>query len=88
MSDKRGNERLGIRLEVEVECDNDKSSMHTRDISNTGVFLECGPENLPPVGTILLIRIKQALGDGDAPTVRAQVVRVDSQGVALKFLDN
>lgn len=88
MSDNRGDQRLGIRLEVEVQCDNDKSSMHTRDISNSGVFLECGPENIPPVGAILIIRIKHALGDGEAPTVRAQVVRVDSQGVALKFLDN
>ena len=87
MSDKRNAERLGIRLEVEVERDQDKSSMHSRDISNTGIFLECTPENLPPVGSILIIRIKQALGDGEAPSVRAQVVRIDGQGVGLKFLD-
>lgn len=87
MSENRGEQRLGIRLEVEVECDQDKSSMHTRDISNTGIFLECNAENMPPVGSILTIRIKQALGDGEAPAVRAQVVRVDGGGVALKFLD-
>ncbi len=87
MSDKRCDHRLGIRLEVEVQTGTDKSSLHTRDISNTGIFLECSPEGLPPVGSILIIRIKQALGDGEAPAVRAQVVRVDAQGVALKFLD-
>lgn len=87
MSDKRGDHRLGIRLEVEVQDGTDKSSLHTRDISNTGIFLECSPAGLPPVGSILIIRIKQTLGDGEAPAVRAQVVRVDGEGVALKFLD-
>lgn len=90
MADKRNSERLGIRLEVEVEpgTNGDKSSLHTRDISNSGVFLECCDGKLPEVGSIVVIRIKQALGEGEAPAVKAEVVRIDKDGIALKFLDS
>ncbi|MBI3561053.1 MAG: PilZ domain-containing protein [Gammaproteobacteria bacterium] len=88
MSDeRRTDQRLGIRLEVEVETETDRASLHTRDISSTGVFLVGDPPRLPTVGSILIIRVKQSLGDGEAPVVRAEVVRVDNEGIALKFLD-
>jgi hypothetical protein len=39
------------------------------------------------VGSIIYLRLKQALQDGEAPLVKARVVRVNGNGFALQFLD-
>ncbi len=88
MSERRDNQRIGVRLEVEVKLEQDSASMHTRDISTNGVFLECETTRLPTVGSICIIRIKQPLGNGEPPPdVKAEVVRIDADGIALKFID-
>jgi hypothetical protein len=87
MSEKRSNNRLGIRLEVELQVDGQCASLHTRDLSNNGVFLEASEIQFPPVGTIVYLKLKQGLPEAEAPLVKAQVVRADSAGFALKFLD-
>lgn len=87
MSEKRKNNRLGIRLEVELQMEGQSASLHTRDLSNNGVFLEASEIQFPPVGAIVYIKLKQGLQDSEAPLVKAQVVRADNAGFALKFLE-
>lgn len=87
MSDNRKNPRLGIRLEVELQVEGHSTSLHTRDLSNNGVFLEANEPEFPAVGTIVYIKLKQGLQDSEAPLVKAQVVRADKEGFALKFLE-
>lgn len=86
--DKRQDLRLGIRLEVELKYDGvDSAILHTRDLSQNGVYLEKGEQQpLPAVGAIVSIQVKQALSDGDPPIVKAEVIRCDSDGIALRFL--
>ena len=87
MSDKRRDQRIGIKLDVELEVeDKEPSVLKTRDLSNSGVFLESASDSLPVEGSIVTIRIKQSFAEGEAPKVRAQVVRVDNEGIALKFI--
>ena len=88
MDDKRKDPRLGIRLEVELHIEGEAASLHTRDLSNNGVFLETAEQQLPEVGTIVYLKLKHGFQDGDAPMVKAQIVRADEDGIALKFLDN
>ena len=89
MSERRDNQRIGVRLEVEVKTEKDSASMHTRDIGTNGVFLECESSLMPTVGSICILRIKQPLGNGESPPdVRAEVVRIDNDGIALKFIDH
>lgn len=88
MNDKRREPRLGIRLEVELQLEGESASLHTRDLSNNGVFIETDQQQLPAVGTIVYIRLKQGFQEGEAPLVKAQIVRADGDGIALKFLDN
>jgi hypothetical protein len=88
MSDKRSEPRLGIRLEVELQLEGESASLHTRDLSNNGVFLETDQQQVPAVGTIVYIRLKQGLQEGEAPLVKAQIVRADKDGIALKFLES
>jgi hypothetical protein len=87
MTEKRGDPRLGIRLEVELQTEGESASLHTRDLSNKGVFIEAEQQQLPAVGSIVYIKLKQGL-QGDVPLVKAQVVRADDSGIALKFLDD
>jgi hypothetical protein len=88
MDDKRREPRLNIRLEVELHAEGDTASLHTRDLSNKGAFLEASERALPAVGTIVFIKLKQGFQDGDAPLVKAQIVRSDNDGIALKFLED
>jgi len=87
MKNKRRESRLPIQLDVEmVSGDEEESSLQTRDLSNGGVYLKKGANNLPPEGTIVHIRIKNNLGDGEPPLVKARVIRVDNDGLALAFI--
>jgi len=87
MKNKRTESRLPIQLDVELVDKNKKeSALQTRDLSNGGVYLEKGSSNLPEEGAIVYIRIKNNLGDGDPPLVKAKVLRVDDNGLALAFL--
>lgn len=88
MSDNRKNPRLNIRLEVELQREGQSTSLHTRDLSNNGVFVEASEPQFPEVGSIVYIKLKQGLQDSEAPLVKAQVVRADKEGFALKFLED
>ena len=85
-SDKRKDSRLGIKLEVELHSEEQDLSLQTRDLSNGGVFLTADEINLPPEGSIVEIKIKQAMGDDEPPLVKARVVRIDKDGIALAFI--
>lgn len=88
MDEKRREPRLGIRLEVELVAEGQSASLHTRDLSNKGVFLESGEVQLPAVGTIVYVKLKHAFQEGDPPLVKAEVVRSAQDGIALKFLES
>ena len=57
----------------------------TRDISDGGVFVIIEPENIPPVGTVVTGQV-QGLMD-DAPVLDMEVVRIETQGIGLRFLN-
>ena len=86
MSDKRKDSRLGIKLEVELKTQEQELALETRDLSNSGVFLRAEEVSLPTEGSIVELRIKQPLGDSEPPLVKARVVRIDKDGIALAFI--
>lgn len=57
----------------------------TRDISDGGVFVIIDPENIPAVGTVVTGQV-QGLMD-EAPILAMEVVRIEPQGVGLRFLN-
>ena len=67
MSDNRKETRLGIKLEVELRTEEQELSLKTRDLSNSGVFLTADDSALPTEGSIVELKIKQAMGDSDPP---------------------
>ena len=86
MSERRTNNRLGIRLEVELRAEDQECSLQSRDLSNSGVFLEKGDTQLPAINSIVYLRVKSQFEQGDPPLVKARVVRIDEEGIALKFI--
>ncbi|MGD8783860.1 MAG: PilZ domain-containing protein [Thioalkalispiraceae bacterium] len=86
MEDKRKDSRLGIKLEVELKSQEQELSLETRDLSNSGVFLTAEEASLPTEGSIVELRIKQPLGESEPPLVKARVVRIDNDGIALSFI--
>jgi hypothetical protein len=59
-------------------------TVKTRDISDGGVFVIIDPQNIPKVGTVVTGQV-QGLMD-EAPVLEMEVVRIESEGVGLRFL--
>jgi hypothetical protein len=90
MRENRRDERYQITVEVEVMIPGfwkkRRQMLRTRDMSNSGVFLERGEQSCPPVGTELEVRISGPVGGEAPPVVRARVVRVTHDGMAVVFI--
>lgn len=90
MRENRRDERYPITVEVEVMIPGfwkkRKRILRTLDMSNSGVFLECSDQSCPPVGTELEVRISGPVGGEAPPVVRARVVRVTGDGMAVVFI--
>lgn len=85
---KRRYPRTRLRAEVKLKHPEvGELSSHTRDISEGGAFVVT--ENLltPRIDDIIEVQV-QGLPGEPAPVVPMRVVRIDSDGVALAFLQN
>ncbi len=87
MTEQRRHERIPLTVEVElVDPAIGKFIANTRDISDGGVFVRLGPKPWPELGATVTVRVNQMLGDEAPPLLRARVVRVSAEGVALAFV--
>lgn len=90
MADK--NQRIHVRnkLRAEVKLSHPQVGdlkLHTRDISESGAYVFAEGSDLPAVGEIVEVQV-QGLGGGvPGPVVSMQIVRFDSEGIGLKFLE-
>lgn len=57
----------------------------TGDISDGGVFLIADGKALPAMGDVVKIQVQNL--PVEAPVVEARVVRVDSEGIGLEFVN-
>ncbi|MGM0553962.1 MAG: PilZ domain-containing protein [Pseudomonadota bacterium] len=93
--ERRRHPRIPMTVEVEAQCENGgKVTLTTNDISGGGAFLRWENVDAPGVGSLmqlgtddeLMLQVFGILGDGDAPPrVRAQVIRVMEDGIAVRF---
>jgi len=88
-SNKRSDNRLDICLAVEVTlASGQQIKLCTRNLSTTGVYLEKADHEMPPVGSIIHLKLNQKLGLGEAPLVKGKVVRTDEHGVGIQFIED
>ncbi len=81
--------RIGLIVDIDLTLpDSGLITVRTRNISDGGLFLILDDIELPPVGTEVKVRLNNQLGDGEEPpTNRARVVRHETDGIGLEFLE-
>lgn len=84
--DKRNHQRMLLTSRLRISHDSFGTIVvNTKDISEGGVFVLLGDVSLPPEGTIIEGQIWD--GEEGRPIVKMKVVRLESDGIGLKFLD-
>jgi len=88
MKNDRGSPRLPIQLEVEFDHDETGTiNLTTKDISDTGIFINLDADKHPPVGTTAKVKLKNNFDDGEEPpTLMMKVVRQTKEGIGLQFI--
>lgn len=87
MTDKRQYQRTNVRARVKImHPDIEVDSFETRDIGQGGIFLLSGQQVKLPVGTELTVQDDEVMMD--PPLVKAKIVRVETDGIALRFIDD
>lgn len=85
MSDKREHYRTPLACRIKIYHESIGELMvKTRDISDGGVFVVLDPDQMPPIGSIVTGQVQGMMAE--APIVTMEVVRIESQGVGLRFL--
>ena len=81
--------RIGLVIDIELTLPGEEAVLvRTKNISDGGLFLVVEGIQLPTLGTEVKVRLKNQLGDGEEPPInRAMVVRHESDGIGLEFIE-
>ena len=86
--EKRTSARHPVPMGIEVRSqEQGVVVLETTDISDGGAFIKAPPEQCLPVGSEIELKVKGLMG-GDAPLVKARVVRLSPQGMGVEFIRN
>lgn len=86
--DRRKNTRISLELEAELQLSGQSAyAGKTRNISFSGVYLQCMNSANIPVGETGLLKLYLQAGPvPHAITIRSQVVRTDEAGAGIRFI--
>ncbi len=86
MDDKREHIRHPLAVEVKISHpDIGELIVKTKNISDGGLFILVEPAEMPPIGEIVQ---GQVLGEAeDLPIVSMKIVRTESDGLGLQFIE-
>jgi hypothetical protein len=59
--------------------------LNTRNISDSGVFIVTDGVSMPPIGSVVQGQVQGMMAN--APVLDMEVVRVEQEGLGLKFLE-
>lgn len=83
-NDNRRYPRIPVRCRVMISHHSiGEMLVHTRDISDGGIFIIADPGAMPPIGTQVRGQVQGMIAD--APIVDMLIVRVETDGIGLKF---
>lgn len=88
-NEQRRHLRIGVEVDIEMTVPGQSTvDVHTRNISDGGLFIVLDNTAMPAIGTTVSVKLKHLLGDGEqAPTNQARVVRHELDGIGLEFID-
>ena len=79
--------RLGLQLGILLYIDEaEPILLTTRNISNTGLFVDLESPLDIKEGQEILVELAEALGEGDVQKVNTRIVRIEKEGFALKYI--
>ncbi|MCP3675601.1 MAG: PilZ domain-containing protein [Gammaproteobacteria bacterium] len=80
--------RLPIQLDVEFNHqETGVITLVTKNISDTGIFINLSVEKHPPIGTVAKVKLKNDFEDGEEPpTLEMKIVRHSKSGIGLEFI--
>jgi len=86
MSDEqRRHPRTALALEVKISHESMESIvLVTRDISESGIFIVTDDTEMPPIGAVVQGQVQGEIED--PPTVKMEVMRIEPDGIGLRFL--
>ncbi len=61
-------------------------SVHARDVSDGGIFVDMANHIPPPPGTIVKVKMKRLMSEINKEAIDMMVVHVNGKGVGLKFV--
>ncbi|MCG8317775.1 MAG: PilZ domain-containing protein [Pseudomonadales bacterium] len=88
-SNQRKHERTPLRVQFKIWHESfGEAQVETRDVSEGGVYLITDSANLemPDSGTVMKGQVQGVMDD--APVVTMEIVRIEPQGVGLKFVED
>lgn len=84
--DKRKHIRTPLQCKIKISHETfGEVIVKTLDISDGGIFVALDPDHIPPVGTIVTGQVLGLMED--APILKMEVMRVESGGVGLRFIN-
>lgn len=85
---KRDSSRLGLVIDIKLTCsDKTEHILKSRNISDTGVFLDNNNDTLKlPIGAQVILQVCSQLGDETPAPVNAEITRLTNEGMGLKFI--
>lgn len=85
-NDKRQSPRTPMACRIKIQHESiGEIVVQTRDISDGGVFVVMDGEQMPPEGAIVSGQVQGMMHE--APVVTMEVVRVEPEGLGLKFIN-
>lgn len=85
MENKRQHERYPLSVDVKVtHPDIGEKIVKTRNISDSGLFIIVEPTEMPAIGEVVVGQVQGEIED--APVVKMKIVRMEDDGLGLKFL--
>lgn len=86
--ERRRAERRSIEVDATFSCEGfPPLKVQTRDLSASGVFLHCGSQSSPALGTEVYVEITPFDDRIEPMIMHAKVVRVTADGIALAFME-
>lgn len=84
--DKRQHIRTSLQCKIKISHPTfGDIIVKTLDISDGGIFIQLDPNKIPPIGTIVTGQVQGLMED--APVLQMEVMRVESNGVGLRFIN-
>ncbi len=85
MDNRRKYSRIPVRLRIKISHPSiGEKIVHSRDLSEGGLFVVVDPTDLPEEGNIVKGQVLDT--EEEAPTVDMKIVRVGQNGLALEYV--